>query len=126
MRRRLRAFTLIEVLVALAVLAISLAAALRVGETGTSAFTAVRLRLLADWVASDCLAELRARREWPPVGVTEGNAQQAGIAFRWRQSVTETANPQFRRVAVTVRESTAGLTDSPLAEGVGFMWQGAR
>lgn len=124
--RKTRAFTLIEVLVALAVLAVSLAAALRAGETGAGAFTAVRYRLLADWVASDRVAELRARRQWLPTGVTEGTAGQAGIAFRWRQSVAETANPQFRRVAVTVWESAARSDDPPLSESVAFVWRGAR
>jgi general secretion pathway protein I len=119
-------FTLIEVLVALAVLAISLGAALRVGESSASVFAAARSRLLAEWVAADQLAELRARRLWPEIGVTEGNANEAGVEFHWRQTVAATANLQFRRIAVFVHAADDNRELPPLAEAVGHAWKGNR
>lgn len=126
MTRPARGFALIEVLVALAVLAVSLGAALRVGENATDVFAASRTRLLADWVANDQLAELRARRPWPDVGVTEGMASEAGMDFRWRQAVTTTANAQFRRVSVSVFQAADGKEAAHLGEAIGFFWKGAR
>lgn len=116
-------FTLIEILVALAVLAVSLGAALRVGETGVGVFSAARTRLLAEWVAADQLAELRARRLWPDIGVTEGRANEAGMEFLWRQTVSATANLQFRRVAVAVVEASDNGELPPLVEAIGHVWK---
>ena len=54
-------FTLVEVLVALAIVSIALMAALRAAGQGTAAAGELRLRLLAGWVAENRLAEHRAR-----------------------------------------------------------------
>lgn len=121
----MKGFTLVEALVALVILAVALAAALRSGELGAQGTEAVRLRLLADWVAADRLAELRARRLWPGLGVSEGSVRQAGLGFTWRQTVAATPNPFFRRIAVQVRREGEGASAPPLAEAVGFAWQGS-
>jgi general secretion pathway protein I len=120
-----RGFTLVEVLVALAVLAVALTAALRAGELAAQSSRNLGQRLLADWVAADRLAELRARRAWPEVGISEGMASQAGQLFRWRQTVAPTPNPFFRRIAVTVRPGEDLPSAPHLAEAVAFAWQGA-
>ena len=95
-------FTLVEVLVALAIVSIALLAALRAAGQGTSNFGELRARLLAGWVAENVLAEQRARGDWLPLGLQRGRGQQGGLDFAWREEVVATANPAFRRVDVFV------------------------
>jgi general secretion pathway protein I len=114
-----RGFTLVEVLVALAILGIALSAALRAGQQGTLGFEQTRQRLLADWVAADHLAELRASQSWPDPGISEGYALQDRQRFHWQQKVSPTPNIQFRRVAVEVSDSDGVV----LGETVGLLWR---
>ena len=100
-------FTLIEVLVALAIVAVALAAAGRASALATSAATEVKLRFLAGVVAENRLSELAARRAWPAPGIHEGTEQQAGVEFAWRTEVLATPHPLFRRVEVHVALSGA-------------------
>lgn len=99
---RPRGFTLLETLVALAILAIALTAAFRALGVTAQSSGELRERMLGDWVAENRLAELRATQAWPNVGVSEGQAQQAGLNYRWREEVIATPNPLFRRVNVSV------------------------
>jgi general secretion pathway protein I len=101
-RPRAAGFTLLELLVALAVLAIALAAVMRTVGAATRGVEALRLRTLAAWVAENRLAEHRARRDWLPIGRNEGTARQGGLQFRWREDVRATPNGQFRRIEVRV------------------------
>ena len=95
-------FTLVEVLVALAIIAIALLAALRAAGQGTNNVGELRSRLLAGWVAENLLAEHRARRDWLPLGIQRGTGRQGGMDFAWREEVIATPNPAFRRVDVRV------------------------
>jgi general secretion pathway protein I len=95
-------FTLVEVLVALAIISIALLAALRVAGAGTTSVGDLRARLLAGWVAENVLAEQRARGDWPPPGVQRGTQPQGGIEFVWREEVITTPNVMFRRVDIRV------------------------
>jgi general secretion pathway protein I len=79
-----RGFTLVEVLVALAIVAIALAAASRSVALSTTSALDHKLRVLAGFVAENRMGELSARRAWPGIGVSEGSELQAGIDFRWR------------------------------------------
>ncbi|HSQ04637.1 MAG TPA: type II secretion system minor pseudopilin GspI [Burkholderiales bacterium] len=97
-----RGFTLVEVLVALAVLALALMAALRASSIGVANSSEIRDRLLASWVAQNQLAEHRARRDWLAVGVYHGNAVEGGMQFRWEEKVSSTPNTQFLRVEIRV------------------------
>lgn len=113
-----KGFTLIEVLVALAIVAIALMAALRASAQGTSNVEQLRARVLAGWVAENLLAEHRALGDWLPLGIQRGSEHQAGIAFAWREEVIATPNAAFRRIDVFV--SAPG--DSPgLAHSTGFL-----
>jgi general secretion pathway protein I len=95
-------FTLIEVLVALAIVAIALLSALRAAGQGTNNVGELRARLLAGWVAENLLAEHRARRDWLPLGIQRGTEREGGLDFAWRQEVIATPNAAFRRVDVRV------------------------
>jgi general secretion pathway protein I len=95
-------FTLVEVLVALAIVSIALLSALRAAGQGTNNVAELRSRLLAGWVAENILAEHRARAEWLPLGIRRGSARQGGLEFAWREEVIATPNAAFRRVDVRV------------------------
>jgi general secretion pathway protein I len=95
-------FTLVEVLVALAIISIALLAALRVAGGGTNSAGELRARLLAGWVAENILAEQRARAQWPSAGIQRGTQRQGGIDFAWREEVIATPNAAFRRVDIRV------------------------
>lgn len=114
-----RGFTLIEVLVALAIISIALIAALRAAGQGTLGAGESRSRLLAGWVAENVLAEHRARGDWLPLGVGRGAARQGGVEFTWREEVTALPNPAFRRVDVMVY--TASDESRSLARLTGFI-----
>jgi len=105
MRRGVAAFTLLEVLVALAIVGVALAAAVRASGVSVDSAGQVRDRLLATWVAENRLAEINARRQFPDLGTRSGAAQQAGRNFTWEETVGTTPNADFRRVEIRVRAS---------------------
>jgi general secretion pathway protein I len=102
MNARTAGFTLIEVLVALAIFAVGVMATLRAMGIAASGSDDQRTRLLAGWIAQNRLAEMRAFSRFPPTGANEGEVTMAGQRFYWREEVKATPNPLFRRVDVTV------------------------
>jgi len=66
--RRSCGFTLLEVLIALLVLALALLALMRTAAVQVDNFAALRERTLAGWLAQDLLTETRLGNPFPPVG----------------------------------------------------------
>jgi general secretion pathway protein I len=99
---RIRGFTLVEVLVALAIVAVALAAASRAAILSSASASEIKLRVLASFVAENRMGELAARRVWPAIGSSEGQEQQAGLEFRWHAEVSSTPHPNLRRVEIRV------------------------
>lgn len=98
-------FTLIEVLVALFILAIALAAVMR-NLTGAITTTgALRDRTLALWVAENRLTRVEAIVHWPPLGRRHTKAREDGRRFRVMTKVMTTPLPEIRRVRITVRRA---------------------
>jgi general secretion pathway protein I len=116
--KRFIGFSLIEVLVALAILAVGLIAASRAAVVATADQTNLRDRTLARWVAHNTLADIRLQAGMASVGRNMRTIDQAGISFVAQTTVTATPSPIFSRVDVRVARS-----DNPgyqLAEAVGF------
>jgi general secretion pathway protein I len=97
-----RGFTLIEVLVALTVIAITLAAGLQ----ATGALTRAAVRQSDQWLAQICaeneLTRLRLLRQLPATGDSEMSCSQADRELLVRVSVLPTPNPNFRRIDAVV------------------------
>lgn len=95
-------FTLVEVLVALGIVAIALMAGLQ----ATAALTRHAQRqsdaLLAQICAENELIKIRLARQMPDVGDSTIECQQAGQAFTVVMAVRPTPNPNFRRVDAQV------------------------
>jgi general secretion pathway protein I len=106
-RRAARAagFTLIEVMVALAIVALSLAAGSRAASSVVD--TAQRLSdvVLAQWCADNQLTELRLADQLPAVGNTTFNCMQLGRQFQGVVKAQTTPNPSFRRVDAIVSDA---------------------
>jgi general secretion pathway protein I len=114
-------FTLLEVLVALTIIAIALAALLRATGLAANNSDTLRLKMLAGWEAENQLALLRARHEWPDAGATQGQSKQDGRLLLWKREVSNTPNPRFRKVVIHVYG--AERPDYQLAELSGYALQ---
>lgn len=105
-----RGFTLIEVLVALAVIAVTLAAGLQ----ATGALTRAATRQSDQWLAQICaeneLTRLRLLRQLPGTGDSEVPCSQAGRNMLVRVAVLPTPNPNFRRIDAVVQGDVDGNT----------------
>lgn len=95
-------FTLIEVLVALTIIAVALIAALRGAMALTANATETRMRLLATSVAENRILELHLAASAPAPGEVRADCPQADVVFTCVQSVQPTPNPFFRRVEIRV------------------------
>ena len=97
-----RGFSLLEMLVALAIVSIGLTAALRAAGVGTEGVAEYRNHLLALWLVQNVVAERSARQDWPNPDVASEEVEFARRRFVVRQEVKTTPNPQFRRLEVFV------------------------
>jgi general secretion pathway protein I len=110
-------FTLLEVMVALAVIAIALAAVIQATAMQADHVGYLRDKTFAHWVAMNQLALARWRP--PPPGEQSGSAAQAGREWHWKMAVTTTPDPDLRRIDIEVREHPGDR--EPLAVLTGFV-----
>lgn len=112
-------FTLVEVLVAVAILAIGLAAVF--GQITQAVFTASYLRdsTLASWIAIDRITDLRLQGVFPALDETDGEIDMAGQTWRYTINISQTPLDQMRRI--DVRVSYADSPDSILGKATGFI-----
>jgi general secretion pathway protein I len=101
--RALSGFTLVEVLVAVAVLAIAFAAVLRAMGQAIDITTALRVRTVALWAAEERATDHLLRRDWPGLDTTDGTLDFGGREWRWRERVSTTPIEELRRVDIEIR-----------------------
>ena len=103
MRRRISGFTLLEVMVAMAVLALTMGAVIKAvgGYTANQAY--LRDRTLATWVARNVLVEQQMEDAWPSVGELKGTTEMGGREWRWVGAVSQTDEQDLRRLDVRIR-----------------------
>lgn len=118
-RRHAFAFTLVEVLVALAIVALGTAAVTSALRSGIDTTSRLRDRLFAQWVAENRLVEVRLADAAPNLGRTSGEIEWAAQRWRWTQTVSTTPIEGLLRIDIDVA-SAAAPSASALASLSGF------
>ncbi|MCU0806913.1 MAG: type II secretion system minor pseudopilin GspI [Candidatus Contendobacter sp.] len=107
--KRQPGFTLLEVLVALAVLAIAMGAIIGAATQSINTVATLRDQTFASWIALNQVnALLLESKPWPEEGSSKGNAELANRTWRWEARFFKTEDPDLRRLEVTVRTSENG------------------
>jgi general secretion pathway protein I len=105
MKRTTAGFTLIEVLVALAIVAVALGAGIK--AAGALGANAQRLAdvTAAQWCADNLLVNLKLGHQFPGIGDADFTCEQLGHSYNVKQVVRPTPNPNFRRVDANVSDA---------------------
>jgi general secretion pathway protein I len=99
----LRGFTLLEVMVALGIVAVALGAIIQAAGGAANTVGALRTRTVAGWVALNATNTLLLEPEWPAEGKREGKTEMAGQEWHWQVQIkTAPGDKDFRRLEAQV------------------------
>ena len=96
-------FTLIEVIVAVAVIAFGLAATIKTVSTVTRNTSYLNEKIIATWVAQNAMALYELDIESNASKETSGSEEIAGIEWYWTKTLIDTEDPDIQRVEIDVR-----------------------
>lgn len=114
-----RGFTLLEVLIALAIFALCASVLLEQTSRSLRQQQALEARTLARWVAENHLIELQMRGEWLPAGSNDESLDMAKQSWKIETRVEATADPDLERVDIAVSRTDA--EDAVLDRLTGFL-----
>jgi general secretion pathway protein I len=106
MRSRTRGFTLVEVLVALTILAVTLGAGIKAAGALTNNAQRLAEVSAAQWCADNQLVGLKLARQFPGIGDGDFVCEQLGRTYRGKLLIRPTPNPNFRRVDAKVLDES--------------------
>lgn len=115
----LSGFTLIEVMLAMAVFAIAGVALLGSAMSNFTHMASLEQKTIAQWVASNQLVAANLEEKWPPKNDRKGKVEQAGKQWFWLQKVVKTTDKNMRQITVEVRLNEKD--EQPIAELVTFV-----
>jgi general secretion pathway protein I len=129
---RAKGFTLLEVLVALAIVAMGMAALMAALSSAADSSIYLRDKTFAEWVALNRIEEVRLALQRPSKGKSDGDVDFAGIKWKWEQEILETEVKGIMRIDVRVKPASiqgdsnwyttmTGLTGDALATPSGVI-----
>ena len=101
-----RGFTLIEVLVALAIVAVTLGAGMKAAGSLTNNSARLADITAAQWCADNELTGLKLARRYPDIGDSLFTCEQFGRIYNGKLIVRNTPNPNFRRVDARILDDS--------------------
>jgi general secretion pathway protein I len=115
-----RAFTLIEVIVALFIVALGIGALLTTLTSSADNLEHLRDKSFAEWVALNHVTEVRLGIAAANIGSSSGDIEFAGTKWYWRQEITDPGIAGMHRIDISVSRSAAEKA-AALATAVGFV-----
>jgi general secretion pathway protein I len=98
-----KGFTLIEVMLAMAIFAIAGIALLSAADNNFRNLSHLENKILANWIASNQLVEISLDQSWPPKNNKKGMVEMASREWFWAQKVLKTGDKNMRAVMIEVR-----------------------
>jgi general secretion pathway protein I len=95
-------FTLLEILVALSILAVSGVAVMKASAEHLSSLIVIKDMTYSSWVAENRMVEIQLEDKWPPKHNKKGKMEMAGREWHWRQEVEKVADKSMRKITVYV------------------------
>lgn len=105
-------FTLVEVLVAVAIVAVALGAGMRAAGALTDNATRLAAVTAAQWCADNHLAGMRLARQFPGIGESDFECTQLGVSYQGKLTIVSTPNPSFRRVTAQIVDADGSVVYS--------------
>ncbi|MFL0795877.1 MAG: type II secretion system minor pseudopilin GspI [Cellvibrionaceae bacterium] len=102
LKKHQNGFTLIEVMAALAVVAIGMAASLHASSQAGFAGSHLKQKTIAHWVATNHATEMQIQKAWPSPGEKTGKTTMGDMEWGWEQKVSKTDVSSLRRVDIRV------------------------
>lgn len=99
-------FTLIEVMIALSVVAIGLMATLKAINEEINGANLTRNKMIALWMLENKVSEIRLNPVLPGIGINQGKQTMLNQTWNWQTDTTATANTRIRKVEVSISIST--------------------
>ena len=99
-----KAFTLLEVLVALAILTMGLGTVIKVAGSQASQLAYLKDKTIALWVANNKANEIQLAT-WPSTGTSTGHEFMANQEWGWKLKVSNTADKDLRRLDIEINRS---------------------
>lgn len=107
-RKYSRGMTLLEVMLALVILATAGIAVMQAASKALNNQTYLQEKTFAIWIASNRIAELRLEGQWPKASWTQNEVQFADVTWYWRYQSVATADPSFVALDVEVSDEKDG------------------
>lgn len=114
-----KGFTLIEVMLAMAVFAIAGVALLGAAQNNFANMSLLEQKTIANWVAANQLTAATLDNTWPPKNNRKGDVEMAGTTWFWQQKVERTQDSSLRQITIEVRKSQD--QEKPITELVTFV-----
>ena len=116
-----RGFTLIEILIALAILAIALGAIIELASNQSLNTAHLQEKTFAHWLAMNKITELQLTSQWPAKGKQEGDEEMGLHNWHWVRTITDTPDNRVRQVEIAIYRDKAD--QSPVTTLTSFLSQ---